>query len=44
MIIILIIIVLVSGILYGINLVAHGACGIAHNDQSFLLSFLIGNL
>jgi hypothetical protein len=42
MIIILIVIVLVSGVLYGVDLLAQGACRTAHDDQPFLVSFLIG--
>jgi hypothetical protein len=38
------IIVLVSGVLYGFDLLTQGACRTAHNDQSFLLTFLIGKI
>ncbi len=43
MIIILIVIVLVSDILYGVDLFAQGACRTVHDDRQFLVPFLIGN-
>jgi hypothetical protein len=43
MIIILIAIVLASGVFYGVGLLAQGACQTVHDDQPFLVSFLIGN-
>ncbi|CAF4454717.1 unnamed protein product [Rotaria socialis] len=44
MMIILILIVLVSGIFHGVDLLAQGACRTAHNDQPFLVSFFIDQL
>ncbi|CAF0968970.1 unnamed protein product [Rotaria sp. Silwood1] len=44
MMIILILIVLVTGVLYGVDLLAQGACRTGHDDQSFLVSFLIDKL
>ncbi|CAF1304289.1 unnamed protein product [Rotaria sordida] len=40
----LIVIVLVTGIFYGVDLFAQGACRTGHDDQSFLVSFFIDKL
>ena len=42
MLLILIIIVLISGILYGVNLFTQGTCRTVHENQPFLISFLTG--
>ncbi|CAF2122751.1 unnamed protein product [Rotaria magnacalcarata] len=42
--IILILIVLVTGVFHGIDLLAQGACLTVHNDQPFLVSFFIEQL
>lgn len=43
MMIILIIIVLVTGIFYGADILVQGGCRLVHNDQPFIVSFLISN-
>jgi hypothetical protein len=43
MLIMLIVIVLLTGALYGVDLVVQGACRTVHDDQPFLVSFLTGN-
>ncbi|CAF2925914.1 unnamed protein product [Rotaria sp. Silwood2] len=42
--IILIVIVLVTGVFHGVDLLAEGACRTVHNDQPFLVSFFIDQL
>jgi len=35
--------VLASGVFYGVDLLTQCACQTVHNNQPFLVSFLIGN-
>jgi hypothetical protein len=43
MAIMLVVIVLLTGVLYAVDLFAQGACRTVHDDQAFLVPFLIGN-
>lgn len=43
LIILIIILCLISGIFYGLDLIIQNSCKLAHNNQSFVISSITGN-